>query len=91
MHGADSRAGKHGDDQFRDHGQIDGYDITFLYSKGFEDIGKFVHLPVHVEVRVNLPVIGVVALEDDGGLCFLCFQVPVQAIVADVELSTLEP
>ncbi|OPY03798.1 MAG: hypothetical protein A4E61_01036 [Syntrophorhabdus sp. PtaB.Bin184] len=84
-------AGKHGDDELGDHGKIDRSDIALFEAEALEDVGEPVHFPVQIPVGENLPVIGVVAFKDDGGLVLLRLQVPVQAVVAGVQLAALKP
>ncbi|OPY71371.1 MAG: hypothetical protein A4E63_01570 [Syntrophorhabdus sp. PtaU1.Bin050] len=83
--------GEHGDDQFGDHREIDSDHIAFLDAQVFKHIGKFIYLAVQVEISEDLPVIGVVSFENNGCLVFLCFQVPVEAIVADIQFPAFEP
>ena len=63
----------------------------FLDAQLLQDVGELVHFAVHVEVGVDLPVIGVVAFEDDRRLGLLRLQVPVQTVVADIQLSAFKP
>ena len=50
MHGADPRAGEHGDRQLRQHTHVDRNDVTLLDAKILEHVGKLAHLALQIVV-----------------------------------------
>ncbi len=91
MHGADARAGKHGDRRFRDHRHVNGDAVAFLDAARLEHVGEAADLGVQLLVGELLVVLGVVAFPDDRGLLAALGEMPVDAVVGDVELAVLEP
>ena len=89
--GADAGTGEHGHRRLGDHGQIDADPVTLLDALGLEDIGQFADVGVQFAIGDLLVDVGIVGLPDDGDLIATAVQVPVQAVVGDVELATLEP
>ncbi|OPZ26777.1 MAG: hypothetical protein BWZ01_01950 [Deltaproteobacteria bacterium ADurb.BinA179] len=91
MQDPDPGACQHGDDQLRNHGKVNGYHIPFLKPEVLEYVGELVDLAVQVPKGIYLPVVGVVAFENNGCLVLLRFQVPVNTVVGRVELSAHKP
>ena len=90
MRGPEAGAGQHGDRELRDHPQVDRDSITLLHPERLEPVRKPADVLVEVAVgegsflaRLTLPVV--------RDLVAARFQVPVQAVVGDVELATQEP
>ena len=89
--GAEARAGQQHDGELADHRQVDGDAVALLHAVLLEHVGEPADLVEKLLVRARRRVPGV-ALEDDGGLVTLAgLDVPVETVVARVELAALEP
>ena len=91
MHGADAGAGQHGIGRFRDHRQVDGDAVALLDAVLLQNIGEAADMLMEFVVGDLLVVIGIVAFPDDGHLVAALLQMPVDAIVGDVEDAVLVP
>jgi hypothetical protein len=87
----DARTGQDADGQFGDHGQIKGDHIALFDAVVFEHVGKLAHFGVQRLVGELLALAGVVALPDERDLFPAFLQVPVQAVVRDVQRGIGEP
>ncbi len=91
MHRPDSGAGKHGHRRFGNHGHVNRYPVALLDAPTFQDVGKFRNPFMQVPIG-NLRILPrFVPLPDDRRLVGPGLQMPIDAIVADVGLRTLEP
>ncbi len=73
------------------HAQVDRHPIAFFDTQAFECRGGAVHFAVQVAIGED-PTIAWLALEDDGGLVAAPgLQVPIDAVVAGVDLGADEP
>jgi hypothetical protein len=91
VHGADPRAGQHGVGRLGDHRQVDGDAVALLDAVLLQHIGEAADMLVQFVVGDLLVVIRVVAFPDDGDLVAALLQVPVDAVVGDVEDAVLVP
>ena len=91
VNGADAGAGEHGHRRLGDHGQVDANPVALLNALGLENIGQLADVGVQFAIGDLLVDVGIVGLPDDGDLIATAVQVPVEAVVGDVELATLEP
>jgi hypothetical protein len=91
MDRADPRAGEHRIGGFRDHRQVDGDAVALLDVSGAQDVGHPADLVMQLLVGDVPGLRGVVALPDDRGLVAALVQMPVDAVMGDVEHAVLEP
>ena len=91
MNGADPRAGQHGIGRFRNHRHVDGDAVALLGAVLLQHIGEAADVFVKLVVGDLLVVIGIVALPDDRHLVAALLQMPVDAVVGDVENAVLVP
>ncbi len=92
VHGPDAGAGKHGNGQFRHHGQVQGHAVALFDAHFLQCVGKLADLGVQHLVGVDLHFLIRLPLPDDGGLVpAAVFQMLVQAVVGDIQLAALEP
>ena len=91
MNRANARASEHGIGGFGDHRQIDGDTVAFLHAVLFQHIGKAADLVMQLLVGDFLVVIGIITFPDDGGLVRSLFQMPIDAVIRDVEHAIFEP
>src|ERR671935_705563 len=91
MDGADARAGEHRVQRLGDHGQIDRDPVALRDVAVAQDIGEFADFVVQLAIGDVLGLRGVVTLPDDRGLIGARGEVPVDAVVGDVEDAVLEP
>ena len=91
VNGANAGAGQHSHGRLGDHRHVDGDAIALAHAPGLEDIGAAAYLPVQFPVG-DLPVYGrIIAFPDNGDLIAAGWQVPVQAVVSNVQLRAAEP
>jgi hypothetical protein len=89
--GADARAREHGDGGLGHHGQVDGDAVAPLDPVPLERRREPIDLAVEVPIGQGAGVAGL-TLPDEGGLGAAGGgDVPVQAVVGDVELAAHEP
>ncbi len=87
----DARAREHGDGRLGHHGHVDGDAIAPLDPVLLEGRGEAIDLAVEVPVGQGAGVAGL-PLPDEGGLGAAGgIDVPVQAVVRDIELAADEP
>ncbi len=91
MHRADAGAGEHRVSRFRDHRQIDRDPVALLDALRLQHIGEAADLGMQLLVGDGLGILGVVAFPDDRGLVAALREVPVDAIIGEVETAILEP
>ncbi|MNE62993.1 hypothetical protein D3C80_1583150 [compost metagenome] len=91
MDGADAGAGEHGERGLGNHWHVDAHPVAFLHTARFHCIGQAADLTVQFAVGDGLGVLGIVAFPQQGRLLAALGQVTVDAVVADVELRTVEP
>src|SRR5271170_1519611 len=90
MHGTHARAAEHGDGEFRHHGHVDGDAVAGLDAEGAEDVAKFADAFVEFgESELNGGA--VFGFPHERGLIGILFQMAVEAVVGDVELTAYEP
>ena len=88
--GAYAGAGKESDGEFGGHTHIDGDPVALLDAVEFEDIGEALDLSVEFGVGDAADFAGF-ALPEDGDLVGRCEGVPVDSIVAEVQLAIDKP
>ncbi len=91
MHGSDARAGEHCDYRLGNHGHVDANAIALLDAAALQGIGQAADLLVQLAVGEFLVDRRIVSFPDDGDLVAPRIQMPVQAVVGDVELSAFKP
>ena len=91
MDRADARAGQHGDGGFRDHRQVEGDPVALLHAQALERVGELADVAVQFAIGDRLVFGRIVAFPDDRGLVAAARQVPVEAVVRDVEDAVLVP
>jgi hypothetical protein len=90
--GADARAGEHGDGQLRHHRQVDGDAIAFFRAQLLQRIGELADLAVELLVGEDARFVGRIALPDERRLVLArACEMPIEAVVAGVELAAHEP
>ena len=91
MGGTDSRAGQHGNRQFRDHGHVDSHPVSLFDTKALEHIGEFAHFFVQLLIGESLTVSGL-TFPDEGYLILpRSGKVSVKTVIAHVQLSVDKP
>ena len=91
MDGTDTGAGEHTDWQLENHGEIDGNPVPLLDPVLLEDVCEFAHVVVQLLIGEGLAIANV-SLPDQRRLVSPPgFEVPVQAVIADVQLTSHEP
>jgi hypothetical protein len=68
MNGPDARAGQHGDDQFRNHGHVQGHVVALADMQGAQGVGHAADFGVQHLIGVAAHVHFIFALPDQGGL-----------------------
>ncbi|MNV18867.1 hypothetical protein D3C71_1097050 [compost metagenome] len=91
MHRTDPRAGEHGVGRFGNHRHVDAHAVAFLHATAFEHVGQAADVVMEFFVGDLGGFGGIVAFPDDRDLIAAFFQVPVDAVVADVQLSAGKP
>ena len=91
MDGADAGAGQHGVCRFGNHRHIDANAVAPAYPARLECVGEPADLVLELGVGDVPAVRGVITLPDEGSLAGPLRQVPVYAVVADIELAAGEP
>ena len=91
MDRADARAGEHRVGRFRNHRHIDGDAVALLDAARFQHIGELADFRVQLPVGDIPVVLRVVALPDDRRLLAALGEMPVDAIVGNVQNAVLEP
>src|SRR5690606_4255345 len=77
--------------RFGDEGEVDPHAVSALHAEFLEDVGELLDLDVKVPVREGAAVAGL-ALEDDRRLVAPGpADVPVDAVVRDVDRPAVEP
>ena len=84
-------AGQTGHSQFRDHRHIDHHPVTLFNSLLLKEIGKAADLLMKFPVGKTSVFFGIISFPDQGNLISLFLKVTIQAVVADIQLSTLKP
>ena len=91
VHGADARAGQHGDRQFGNERQVDRDAVALLHAERLQDVRELAHLPVEVEVRERAALTGFAFPDERGLVAARPPDVAVDAVDADVEPAADEP
>ncbi len=91
MNRTDASAGQHGVGGFGNHRKINGDAIAFAYTVLLQHIGEAADAAIKLIVGDVPVVIGIIALPDQGRLIATLFQMPVDAIVGDVQDAVLKP
>ena len=89
--GADAGAGEHGHRRLQEEGHVDGHPVPLRHAQVLQAVGELAHLPVQLQVGEGADI-AVLPLPDQRGLVPpRALQVPVKAVVAEVELAADEP
>ena len=91
MHRADAGAGEQRHRRLRDHRHVDGDPVALGHSLGFERVGQAAHRLVQLAIGQAAGLGRIVALPDDRGLVAAGLEMPVEAVLGDVEHAVLEP
>ena len=87
----DPGTGKHRDGKFRYHGEVDRDPVTLLYTVFLQYIRKLTHMVVELLVGIGLGLLQGLPLPDEGGLIPLGGQMPVEAVIADIQFPPGKP
>ncbi len=87
---AEPGAGQHGDRQLRDHPHVDGDPIALAQTEALEPVGEPAHLGGEVGVGDGASVAGLTH-PVVGNLVAMLGEMPIEAVVRQVELPVLEP
>ena len=90
MDGADAGAGQHGDPGLGDHRHVDADAVALLDPVGLQYIGELADFPVQLAVGDGPLLARLVPDPLDRHLVAPLFQLPVEAVVGDVQLGALE-
>src|ERR1700744_6720739 len=92
MYGAYPRASQNGYGQFWHHGHIDTNTVASFCAIVLQYIGELANCFVQLFIgEYAVILVRVVRFPDDGGFVAQRFQVTVEAILGNIELSALEP
>ena len=91
VHRADAGAGKHRDDRFGDHRQINEHAIAGLHTVLFEHIGKAADIAMELRVGDDAFVAGFAFPNDGGFVGARAFRMTVDAIFTYIQFATDEP
>ena len=91
VHGADAGAGQHGVDRLQDHGHVDGDPVALLDPMVAQHVGQAADLPLEFPVVHRAAFARGVGFPDQGHLIALGGDMPVHAVVADVQPAVEEP
>ena len=83
-------AGQHRYGKLGNHGEINLDPVAFFDSVGFQDVGEFADFFMHLLVGKRPVFTGFIAFPLDGDLVRTGLQVFVQAVIGNIEFSTLE-
>ena len=87
----DPGARKHGNRRLHEEGHVDCHPVSLRDPEVLQAVGELAHFPVQLLVGQGARI-AVLTLPDEGGLVPpRAFQVPVQAVIAEVELPADEP
>ena len=87
----DAGARQHGDRQLGDHRHVDGDGVALLDPVLAEGGGEAVHLAIHVPVRQHARVARLAFPDERRLVAARALDVPIEAVVGDVELAADEP
>ena len=90
MDGADPRTGQHRDAGLGDHRHVDADTVTLFDPMGFEDIRELADLFVEFAVRDGALFTWLVADPLDRHLVAALLQLPIEAVVSNVQFRALE-
>ncbi len=89
--GANASTGQNGNGEFRRHAHVDGDAIALLDSKAFQSIRKSLDLGKEIAIG-ETPNFARLAFPQDGRLVGTSiFDVPIDAVVAEIELASDKP
>ena len=91
MDGADAGAGQHGHGRRRDHRQIQGDPVALHHAEAFEHIGHAADFGVEFPIGQAAGQGRLVALPEDGGVVATGLEMPVEAVVRDIQHPVCEP
>ncbi len=91
MDRTDPRAREHGDGGFGNHRQVDGDAVALLHAQALQRIRELADAVIELAVRDVLRDLGVVAFVDERRLVAARGEMPVEAVVRDVELAVVVP
>ncbi len=91
MHRADAGAGQHRISRFRHHRHVDAHAIAFLHPALFQHVSQASDIAMEFFVGDFGGLGRVVALPDDCHLIAARLQMPVDAVVTDIQFAALEP
>ena len=92
MHGADARAGEHGEHRFRHHRHVDDDDVAFLDAEVAQDGAEQLHLGQHAAVSEGLLGVGDGRIVDQRRLVVAAGEaVAVERVVTGVDHAAGEP
>ena len=91
VHRADTVARVHGDQELRHHAEVESHAVALPDPELLEHVGELVHLAPDVAVGQH-PLVSGFPLPDDGGLVLARgLDVPVEAVIGNVDLPADEP
>jgi hypothetical protein len=91
VHGADARAGQHRDRRLGDQREVDPHAITLLHAEGLEDVREGPDLAGQLPVGQRAPVARLAFPDDRRLVAPRAAEVPVDAVLCDVQLAADEP
>jgi hypothetical protein len=91
MRGADPRAGEHGDRQLRNHAEVDRDAISLLHAQAAQRVCKATDFAMEIEISERALVAGLAFPNECGLVAPPSFQMPIETIHSNVELSAQEP
>ena len=91
MYSTNSSTGQTRYCQFRNHGHINHYTVTFFDSAVLHHIGKFAHLCMQFFVSKGSVNIWIIRFPNQGCLICPCFQVPIQTIIRNIKFTSFVP
>ena len=91
VHGADARAGQHGDRQLGHQRQVERHAVARLHAERLQDVGELADLAVEIEVGQRAAVARLAFPDDRGLVAPRAAHVAVDAVDAGVERAADEP
>jgi len=88
VNGPDPCTRKHYNGKLHDHGQIDGYPVSFFHPEFLQHVGELANLPMKLLVGKDSGLLQRLALKDESRLVFPPgLEMAVQAVVGYIEFS----
>lgn len=91
MHGANARAGQHGDRGFRHHWHINRDDIAFFNPEQLQHVGKATDIGVKLTKGYCFAFVGIITFPDDGRMIAPGCPVTIRAVRRQIERAVLIP